>query len=84
MVKHAHDSNDPTQKSYTEHVHDHDIVGEQKVTAEDAEHLRGLTPEELALEKKLVRKMDFRVMPICIMIYLMNYIDRYRVLRAPL
>lgn len=35
-----------------------------------------LTPEELALEKRLVRRIDIMIMPLIIVVYLMNYIDR--------
>ncbi|KAI1254959.1 hypothetical protein MGN70_003021 [Eutypa lata] len=40
--------------------------------------LRNLPPEELkALEKKLVRKIDIRLLPTMILIYIMNYLDRF-------
>lgn len=40
--------------------------------------LRGLSPEELeACERGLVRKLDARLMPTMILIYIMNYLDRY-------
>lgn len=42
----------------------------------DVEQLRQLTPEELVLEKKLRRKIDALIMPLVILVYLMNYIDR--------
>lgn len=35
-----------------------------------------LTPEELVTEKKLRRKIDSLIMPLVILVYLMNYIDR--------
>lgn len=60
----------------TEHIHDHDMMADEKVVAEVAEHLRLLTPEERVIEKKLRRKLDIRIMPLCVLIYLMNYIDR--------
>lgn len=46
---------------------------------EDAEHqvVHGLTDEEKVLEKKLVRKVDFIIMPIILIVYLLNWIDRY-------
>ncbi|ROV93174.1 hypothetical protein VMCG_08752 [Cytospora schulzeri] len=59
-----------------EHVHDHEIIVDEKVLAEAAEHLRKLTPEERVIENKLRRKIDLRIMPLCVLIYLMNYIDR--------
>lgn len=57
-----------------EHIHDHDLVSDEKV--ELADHLRELSPEELVVEKKLRRKVDILIMPLCVLIYLMNYIDR--------
>jgi len=36
-----------------------------------------LTPEELVIEKKLRRKIDLRILPLIILVYVMNYIDRY-------
>lgn len=39
--------------------------------------LRDLSPEEIAnLEKKLKRKIDWRLMPPLIVMYIMNYLDR--------
>lgn len=39
--------------------------------------LRDLSPEELkACEKGLLRKLDARLMPTMILIYIMNYLDR--------
>ncbi|KAF4554628.1 MFS-type transporter-like protein 1 [Elsinoe fawcettii] len=62
--------------SGTEHIHDHDIVADEKLDPETAAHLRRLTPEELAVEKKLRKKIDILIMPLCVLVYLMNYIDR--------
>lgn len=40
--------------------------------------LRGLSPEELrACEQGLLRKLDARLMPTMILIYIMNYLDRF-------
>lgn len=40
--------------------------------------LQGLTNEEIvSLEKLLVRKLDLRLMPMLVLIYIMNYLDRY-------
>lgn len=40
--------------------------------------LRDLSPEELdACEKRLLRKIDLRLLPPLIIIYIMNYLDRY-------
>lgn len=42
----------------------------------DPVQMVALTPEELVLEKKLVRRIDMMIMPLIIVVYLMNYIDR--------
>ena len=42
----------------------------------DLAHQVGLTPEEQVLEKKLRRRIDMLIMPLVILVYLMNYIDR--------
>lgn len=65
MATHAH----PTildEKAYTQHEEFVESVPEANV----------LTPEELEVEKKLRRKIDFLIMPLVILVYLMNYIDR--------
>ena len=39
--------------------------------------VRNLSPEErIYLEKKLVKKMDLRILPMIILMYIMNYLDR--------
>ncbi|KAF9257148.1 MFS general substrate transporter [Marasmius fiardii PR-910] len=42
------------------------------------------TPERIAAERKLVRKLDLRVLPTIVVIYIMNYIDRNGVTTARL
>jgi hypothetical protein len=44
---------------------------------QEATHGGTLSDEELEIEKKLRRKIDIRIMPLVILVYLMNYIDRY-------
>lgn len=59
-------------------VSDKQLIGES-VEASHAEavlHTVELTPEEKVIEKKLRRKIDGRIMPLVILVYLMNYIDR--------
>ena len=59
-------------------LRDSELLGDKaSVTHEDAMHFGELTPEELVMEKKLVRKIDFLIMPLVVLVYLMNYIDRY-------
>jgi hypothetical protein len=63
------------------HTH-HDSLDEKAYTKHE-EFLDGapdeatyLTPDELEIEKKLRRKIDLLIMPLIVLVYLMNYIDR--------
>ena len=59
-------------------VLDHDLLGDKATMShDDAMHFGALTEEELVIEKKLVRKIDMLIMPLVVLVYLMNYIDRY-------
>ena len=60
--------------SHDEVVHDKDLVGEKDVR--EAMHFNELSPEELMHEKKLRRKIDSIIMPMVVLVYLMNFIDR--------
>jgi hypothetical protein len=58
-------------------VLDHEILGQKAaLTHEEAIHVGDLSEEELAIEKKLRRKIDTLIMPLIVLVYLMNYIDR--------
>lgn len=58
-------------------VQDHDLLGDKLgVSHEEAAQLGTLTPEELVVEQKLKRKIDTLIMPMVVLVYLMNYIDR--------
>lgn len=47
--------------------------------------IKDLSDEEYSvLEKKLIRKMDMRLMPMVILIYIMNYLDRNAIASARL
>ena len=41
-----------------------------------------LTEEERIIEKRMVRRIDFMILSLVILVYLMNYIDRYGLIRA--
>lgn len=57
---------------------DKEVLGEKATLShEEAMHFGELTPEERVIEKKLLRKVDSLIMPIVVLVYLMNYIDRY-------
>jgi hypothetical protein len=59
------------------YVTDHELIGEKlDVTHSEVMHFGQLTDEELVIEKKLRRKIDSLIMPLVILVYLMNYIDR--------
>ncbi|KAJ4412250.1 hypothetical protein N0V91_000719 [Didymella pomorum] len=64
-------------------IADHDLMGGKfddpehlEAVRQEALHHGHLSAEELEIEKKLRRKIDARIMPVLITIYLMNYIDR--------
>ncbi|PKY01152.1 permease of the major facilitator superfamily [Aspergillus campestris IBT 28561] len=58
-------------------ITDTEAMGEAaKMTHEEVTQLAQLTPEEKAIEKRLRRRIDCIVMPLVILVYLMNYIDR--------
>jgi hypothetical protein len=65
-------------KPGTSAILDHDLLGDKATMShDDAMHFGALTEEELVIEKKLVRKIDMLIMPLVVLVYLMNYIDRY-------
>lgn len=51
-------------------------LGKVDLTHEEVVHSVQLTDEEKVLEKKLRRRIDALIMPLAILVYLMNYIDR--------
>ncbi|KAK0385988.1 hypothetical protein NLU13_5705 [Sarocladium strictum] len=54
-------------------------------TFQPPELVRNMTPEERAeREKKLVRKIDLRLLPMIILMYILNYIDRNNIAAAKL
>jgi hypothetical protein len=66
-------------------LHDHEVMGDKaNITHEEVSHFGELTREELIVEKKLRRKIDSLIMPMVILVYLMNYIDRLVPLFSPL
>lgn len=58
-------------------ITDAQLMGEKEGTLhEEAMHWGELTEEELHIEKKLRLRIDMLIMPLVILVYLMNYIDR--------
>lgn len=55
--------------SYGEHL---------AIDATEFPRIAAMTPEERAtLEKKLLWKIDMRLLPMLVLMYIMNYLDRY-------
>lgn len=52
----------------TEVLHDHDVIGGRNMSREEAMHLGELTPEELEIEKRLVKKTDRMIMPLVMLV----------------
>jgi len=61
---------------HAEYTRDSDIV-DNDVSKEEATQMASLTEEEQVLSLKLRKKIDSLVMPLVVLVYLMNYIDRY-------
>jgi hypothetical protein len=61
---------------HREYLQDHDLGNGKESPADDAVQFAVLSEEELIVQKKLVRKIDALIMPLVILVYLMNYIDR--------
>ena len=59
---------------HRESITDNELVGDK--TIQQALHSGELTPEELMTEKVLRRKIDSVIMPLVVLVYLMNFIDR--------
>jgi hypothetical protein len=60
-----------------EQITDKDLLGEKaEMSHEEVAQLAELTEEEKVIEKKLRRRLDCTIMPLVILVYLMNYIDR--------
>ena len=75
-------------KEITQHISS-DYGLEQTTTArrkrEAPELVRNLSSEERdRLERALVRKIDFRLLPMIILMYIMNYLDRNNIASARL
>ena len=62
---------------HREHIQHDASFGKPNIARDDVMHFAQLSEEELIVQKKLVRKIDILIMPLVILVYLMNYIDRY-------
>lgn len=61
---------------HSEYTHDSDIL-DNDVSKEEVMHAAALTEEEQVIALKLRKKIDSLIMPLVVLVYLMNYIDRY-------
>lgn len=61
------------------------VANTSALAFEPPEYVRNLTPEQrIAVEKKLKRKIDMRLMPMIVLMYIMNYLDRNNIAAAKL
>ena len=79
----ADSSSSKEHPQHVDHAHDHDtkaapaIALDGERTFQAPEWIRNLTPEERhSVEAKLKRKLDTRLMPMIVLMYIMNYLDR--------
>jgi hypothetical protein len=59
-------------------IADHDLLKDGDTSYVEDLRFSTLTPEELVVEKKLRRRIDGRIMPLVILVYLMNCTARLR------
>lgn len=60
------------------HMSDAEAMGDKAdMTHEEVVQMAQLTPEEKVLEKKLRTRIDALIMPLVVLVYLLNYIDRW-------
>lgn len=62
-----------------------DVVNTTNMHSEKAvetAQIATLTDEEKEIEKKLVKRIDWIILPIIVTVYLLNWIDRYETLFA--
>lgn len=81
-------SNDLEAKQPTKDSASSQAEGDVHETVHDSrmpESLRGLSREEIAgMNSKLVRKIDLIILPIIMILYILNYIDRQNLAAAKL
>lgn len=71
------DDMDKQAAEYLDEVEDANTANKPSRALEAPELIRNLSPEErVRLEKKLTRKIDFRLLPAVIIMYILNYLDR--------
>ena len=66
-------------------VHVPAVATASRPAFEPPEYVRNMTPEErIQIEGKLKRKIDIRLMPMIVLMYIMNYLDRNNIAAAKL
>lgn len=72
------------------HVHNVEVAGlaanadTPNPKKEAPAYVASLSPEErAAAEKALVRKIDIRLLPVTVIMYILNYLDRNNIVRVP-
>ncbi|KAF1978330.1 putative MFS transporter [Bimuria novae-zelandiae CBS 107.79] len=67
-----------TDQTYSDHdfIDKAEKAGEPETLHQEHVHHEELTEDEKKVARKLRRKIDVRIMPLVILVYLMNYIDR--------
>lgn len=61
------------------------IATSSRPAFEPPEYVRNLTPDQrIEVEAKLKRKLDIRLMPMIVLMYIMNYLDRNNIAAAKL
>lgn len=80
------DSDNGLDKGATQHIDDLENVSHpNSLAAEAPELVRNMTPEQrLTAETRLKRKIDMRLLPMIILMYIMNYLDRNNIAAARL
>ncbi|GAB7341279.1 hypothetical protein MBLNU457_7552t1 [Dothideomycetes sp. NU457] len=66
---------DKPEVLHSEYTHDSDLV-DNDVSKEEVMHAAALTEEEQVIALRLRKKIDTLIMPLVVLVYLMNYIDR--------
>ncbi|KAI1612674.1 retrograde regulation protein 2 [Exophiala viscosa] len=86
MAEHQHkEVMDNISETASNEVVDKPQVVAVEATQEAPAYIKSLSPEQrIAAEKALVRKIDIRLIPMIVLIYIMNYLDRNNIAAARL
>ena len=73
------DTTQDIQRKEAQVITDGQILSKVDISHAEVARLSGLTEEELVQEKKLVRRIDWLILPLLLVVYLLNWIDRYAI-----